>query len=349
MPRHWHGCNFGLIVGILILAPNPAWADDLSTQPFEVRLWAAMSRSVSSTDAIGRQASVAYLSASSDNPSGIDVRDAEGENVDRFICAGTHHVLFSNGAWIAAGDANGLMRMKKGSVLFGYNHIELADGETQQGFDDDFRTNEFVIKYGRQIQTKAYIGVGFRVREMKLDYGDLYLGAPRNTQNDSIGGSFTLGGVWRPNRNWTLGVLTEAGWIHSDIQGNVHLPGPVNIPFQLDLMTKTVNVKTGLAWKILPVLTIYGDGQYYHLGNSMTTVDLGRFYFGGDIRIGHGIYLMAGGSVDTMEQVSESVGISIAMSKPRLIKVTYQHNPLPEIRQEFGTGHLVSASVVFSF
>ena len=65
MVRQLHGWSFGLAVGVWILAALPCWADDLSTQPFEVRLWAAMSRSVSSTDAIGRQASVAYLSASS--------------------------------------------------------------------------------------------------------------------------------------------------------------------------------------------------------------------------------------------------------------------------------------------
>ncbi len=342
--------KFGLASCLCLFIAPYCIAGDFDAQPLEVRLWTAMSRSVTSTDAIGRQASVAFLSASSDNPAGIDVRDAEGEDVVRLICAGTHHVVFSNGAWIAAGDANGLIRRKKaGSVLLGYNHIALADGQTRQGFNDDLRNSEFVLKYGHRIDEDAYIGIGFRVRDMRLNYGDRYLGAPRYSRNDSIAGSFTLGGLWRPDEKWTLGVLSEAGWIHSDINGAIQLPGPMNVPFKVDLMTKTLNIKAGMAWKMLPALTVYSDGQFYHLGNSLTDVQVGRFYFGGDLRVARGILVIAGGSVDTLSQVSESVGISIALSKPRLIKLTYQHNPLPEIRQEFGRGNLLSATMVFGF
>jgi hypothetical protein len=349
MLRQWHSRNLGLALGVWILAANPCWSGDLSTQPFEVRLWSAMSRSISSTDAIGRQASVAYLSASSDNPAGTDLRDVKGENAKRFFCAGTHHIVFSDGAWIAAADVNGFFRLNNaGTLLLGYNHIGLLDGQTRQGFEDDLSNNEFAVKYGRKINSEGYVGVGVRVRDMELNYGDLFLGAPRNTHDDSIAASFTLGGMWRPNRDLTLGMLTEFGWIGSDIEGQAHMPG-FDAPFRLDLTTQTVNVKTGLGWKILPMVAIYADGQYFHIGNSMTTVDIGRFYFGGDIRVAHGVSLMAGGSVDNMAQTSVSAGISITMSKPSLLKVTYQHNPLPELHQEFGTGNLVSASVVFSF
>jgi len=344
-----HGWIFWLAVGFWIFASNAGWAEDLSTQPFEVRLWSAMSRSISSTDAIGRQASVAYLSASSDNPAGTDLRDVRGEDTKRFFCAGTHHVVFDDGAWIAAADANGFFRLDSaGTLLLGYNHIGLVDGQTRQGFEDDLSYNEFAVKYGRRIHPKGYVGIGFRLRDMSMEYGDLYLGAPRDTNNDSIAGSFTLGGMWRPNWDLTLGILTEVGWIGSDVEGQVHLPG-FDVPFQLDLTTQTVNAKMGLGWKIVPMIAVYADGQYFHLGNSMTTVDIGRFYFGGDIRLAQGISIMAGGSVDSMAHTSVSAGLSISMSKPSLLKVTYQHNPLPEIRQEFGTGHLVSASVVFSF
>ena len=97
------------------------------------------------------------------------------------------------------------------------------------------------------------------------------------------------------------------------------------------------------------MLAIYSDVQYFLVDNSMSTVDIVRFYFGGDVRLARWISLMAGGSVDTRAQASASVGVSITMSKPSLLKVTYQYNPLPEIRQEFGTGNLISASVVFNF
>ena len=349
MLRKRHSWRLGLAAGIWILAATPCWPGDLDNEPFEVRLWAAMSRSISSTDAIGRQASVAYLSASSDNPAGIDLRDVRGEDTKRFFCAGTHHVVFNDGAWIAAADANGFFRLNSaGTLLAGYSHIGLVDGQTRQGFDDDLSYDDFVVKYGRKIHTKGYVGIGFRVRDMEMDYGDLYMGAPRDTRNDSIAGSFTAGGMWRPNQDLTLGVLTEVGWIGSDIEGQVHLPG-FDAPFQLDLTTQTVNVKTGLGWKILPMFAIYADGQYFHLGNSLTDVDIGRFYFGGDIRVAQAVSFMAGGSVDNTAQTSLSAGIAIRLSNPSLLKVTYQHNPLPEIRQEFGTGNLVSASVVFSF
>jgi hypothetical protein len=259
-------------------------------------------------------------------------------------------VVFGNGAWIAAGDANALIRRQKsGSMLMGYSHIALADGQTRQGFNDDLRNSDFVFKYGQQVQPNTYIGIGFRVRDMMLDYGDLYLSLPRRTRNESIAGSFTLGGLWHANQKLTLGVMSETGWIHSDIKGALQLPVSASVPFKMDLTTQTLNVKAGMRWKLRPALTVYGDGQFYHLGNSLTGIQVGRFYFGGDLRVAPGILLIGGASVDTLSQVSESAGISIALSKPRLIKVTYQRNPLPEIRQEFGSGNLLSATMVFGF
>jgi hypothetical protein len=350
MLKQRNGWHWGLIVGIFIFATSCAWAGDLNTEPLEVRLWLAMSRAVSSTDAIGREASVAYRSASSDNPAATDTRDVEPVNAKAFFCAGTHNIIFTDGAWIAAADMNGFMRSSNaGTVGLGYVYIGLPDGPTRQGFDDDFHINEFRFKYGRQVRPDGYVGVGLKVSDLKLDYGDLFQGVPRKTQDHSIAGSFTLGGLWRPNPDWTVGVLVEAGWIHSDIEGIVHLPGPVDAPFQFDLMTHTVNVKGGLGWRVSSLLAIYSDVQYFLVDNSMSTVDTVRFYFGGDIRLARWIYLMAGSSVDTRAQASASAGASIKLSKPSLLKLTYQYNPLPEIRPEFGTGHLISATVVFNF
>ena len=210
--RRRHNRHLGLAAWIWIFATIPCWADELSSQPLEVRLWSAMSRSISSTDAIGRQASVAYPSGSSENPAAIDVRDFELIDTRGYICMGTHHVVFSEDAWFAAGDINGFVHLNKaGTISVGYIRIATPEGSTRQGFDDDFRNNDFSMKYGRQIHKKGYVGFGVRVRDMELDYGDLFQGFPRDTQNHSIGGSFTLGGLWRPNPEWTLGALIDTG------------------------------------------------------------------------------------------------------------------------------------------
>lgn len=350
MLKLWNGSCLLVVFSICLFIVNPLWADEYSSQPFELRLWAAMSRSISSTDAIGRQASAAYPSGSSDNPAGVDVRDFELVSTRAYICAGTHHVIFSNGAWIAAGDVNGFFHFNNtGTISFGYIHIALPEGQTRQGFNNDLRDNEFLMKYGRKIHGKGYVGLSFRVRDMKLESGDLSQGVPRRTRNDSVGGSFTVGGLWRPKSDWTLGTLIEIGWIGSDLEGEVHLPNDTDVPFQLDLTTHTMNVKAGFGWKMSSKLTVYGDGQYFHLGNSMNTTDIGRFYFGGNIHLAQKVSLMAGGSLDTMRKGSASMGVGISMSARSLFKLTYQYNPLPDISYEFGTGHIVSSTVVFGF
>jgi hypothetical protein len=381
MAKKLRGWHLGLAAVICIVSTSRSWADDLSTEPFEVRLWLAMSRAISSTDAIGREASVAYRSASSDNPAAVDVRRVEPVSARGFFCAGTHHIMFADGAWIAAEDVNGFIRFNTaGTISMGYIHIALPEGQTRQGFEDDLGSHEFIFKYGRQIHPKMYVGAGIRVSDMNLDYGDLFQGAPRNTHDHSISGSFTLGSLWQPKPNWTIGVLAGAGWIGSDIEGVVHLPGfmgtlagaggigsdnggavylpgifgPINVPFQFDLTTRTVNVKTGFGWRATPVLTVYSDVQYFRLDNSMSSEEVGRFYFGGDVHVSRSVTLMAGGSVDTNLHASVSSGIGINLMKPgrlkpTLLKLSYQYNPLPEIQQEFGKGNLVSATMVFSF
>ncbi len=340
-------CSVALSIGFLA---GPLPAGDFDDQPFEIRLWSAMSRSISSTDAIGRQASVAYPSGSSDNPAGSDVRDFELLNTRVYACAGTHHVLFSEGAWIAAGDVNGFLRLGGGGTLaFGYLRISTLEGRTRQGFNDVFRNNEYGIRYGRKVHAKGYIGVSIRFRDMDLEYDDTFQDLPRRTRNHSFGGSVSVGGMWRPNSKWTFGSVLDAGWIDSDVQGAVSLPGGGDLPFQLEITTRSVQVKTGLGWAIAPAVTCYVDGQYFHIGNRMYAIDLGRFYWGGDIRLSRMFSLMAGASLDTLAQASASTGIGISLSPGNKIKMTYQYNPLPDVDHEFGKGHIVSATVVVGF
>jgi hypothetical protein len=345
----------GLVVGICLLFASRSWAGDLSSDPFEIRLWLAMSRAINSTDAIGREASVAYRSASSDNPAAADVRHVEPVSARGFFCAGTHHIAFSEGAWIIAEDVNGFLRFNtRGTLSMGYVHFASQNGHTRQGFEDDIRNHEFLFKYGRQISSDVYVGAGATLNDMTLDYGDLYQGLPRNTHNHSVLGSFTLGSLWQPKSNLTIGVLAGAGWTGSDVEGAVHAPGPFNVPFQLDITTRTLNLKTGFGWRVIPALTVYSDVQYFRLDNSMSAVSAGRFYFGADVNISSRVTLMAGSSVDTNRHATGSSGLGINLMKPgrlkpTLLKLTYQYNPLPELSQEFGTGHMVSATMVFSF
>ncbi len=345
----------GLIAGACMIPTNPARAGDLNSEPFEIRLWIAMSRAVNSTDAIGREASAAYPSASSDNPAAADLRDFEPAGSRGFFCAGMHHITFSDGAWMIAEDVNGFLRFNtKGTLSMGYVHIGTQNGRTKQGFEDDVSNHEFLFKYARPVSPNLYLGVGFIMNNMNLEYGELFQGVPRNTHDHSISGSFTLGSIWQPTPKWTVGVLAGAGWTGSEVDGVVHLPGPMDVPFQSDLTTRSLNFKTGFGWRATQGLAVYSDAQYFRLDNSMTMQDVGRFYLGADFYLSRRISLIAGSSVDTNAHASASAGLGIEMMKPGTLtptrfKLTYQYNPLPEIGQEFGTGHLVSATMVFSF
>ena len=350
--RVWH---LMLLLSLYIFSTNVSRAGDLSTEPFEIRLWLAMSRAVNSTDAIGREASAAYRSASSDNPAAADLRRVEPVNPRGFFCAGTHQIVFTDGAWMSAEDVNGFLRFNtSGTMAMGYVHIASQNGQTQQGFEDDISSHEFLFKYGRQISPGMYVGAGFILNDMNFDYSELFQGVPRSTRDHSISGSFTIGSLWQPKPNWTIGMLVGAGWTGSDIDGVVHLPGPFNVPFQADLTTRSVNLKAGFGWRAMRVLALYSDAQYFRLDNSMAAEGVGRFYFGADVFVSGRISLMAGSSVDTNAHATASSGLSINMMKPgtlrpTLFKVSYQYNPLPEIEQEFGKGHLISATMVFSF
>jgi hypothetical protein len=355
MVRKSRVCCFGLAVGICIIFASRSWAEDWSTEPFELRLWLAMSRAINSTDAIGREASVAYRSASSDNPAAADVRHVEPVSAQGFFCAGTHHIAFSDGAWIIAEDVNGFLRFNTtGTLAMGYVHFASQNGQTRQGFEDNIGNHEFLIKYGRQIRQNLYVGTGFTVNDMTFDYGDLFQGLPRSTHDHSISGSFTLGTLWQPKPNWTFGVIAGAGWTGSDVEGAVHLPSLFDVPFHADITTRTLNFKTGFGWRVTPALTVYSDAQYFRLDNNMNAVGAGRFYFGADVYLSSRISLMAGSSVDTNGHATGSSGLGINLMKPgrlkpTLFKLAYQYDPLPELSHEFGTGHLVSATMVFSF
>ena len=160
-----------------------------------MRLWLAMSRAVSSTDAIGREASVAYRSASSDNPAATDTREVEPVNTKAFFCAGTHHIMFTDGAWIAAADANGFIRMKNaGTVGLGYIYIGLQMAQRDRDLTMIFTSTSFASNTAGKIRPDAYVGVGMKVSDLKLNYGDLFQGVPAEYSGSFHRWKFHFGG-----------------------------------------------------------------------------------------------------------------------------------------------------------
>jgi hypothetical protein len=343
------------IVALLWFLPAAAVrAGDWHEEPFDIRLWLALSRAVNTTDVIAREASVAYPSGSADNPAGLDwVGDCTNDPGDS-IGGGFHNALFSSGAWIGAFDVHGFVRPENlGSFALGYVHLDLFDGATRQGTDDVMRNDQLTFTWSKRLDDQWSIGTALGLNLLTTGYDDTFLGFPRHTADDSIGEDVALGVRWQPDAQWMFGLTGTAGWTGSSIEGTVHLPpppfGPGDVRFSDDVVTRMTQVKAGAGWYPWQPLGLFLDAQYLHFDNHATSIDVGRFYFGAEYTLAPSWRLLAGTSLDLDAEPTASAGVIYCGGKRFTLRLAYQFNFAPELRHEFGYGHLVSLTATLRF
>lgn len=346
----------------LVLCCAPIAFAELKDEPFGLRSSLALDRISSYTDVLARQASVAHPLGSSVNPASPDVLRETPFDMNAIVSLTTNQVLFESGAWLTGFSANGAVRFPDaGTLTVNYIRTDTQDNSTRTTDAYALRSNGFSMSYAHRLNKAFSIGGGLAFEEGTFSSSYMTPSPlsptgffPVDVDSKSFTGSASLG-VWTAlSEQLFLGVTGGVGVGTSHTEGFVILPAP--FPSQRIDNHDTLrsrSIRAGVGYKPLPELGLYADVVYLHfesVGDSNAgSVDTVKGLAGVEWFPIDRIALRAGGSIDRFNNATVSAGIGIYLIPRVPIDIGYHFNAFPEVHNELGKAHLVSASVVFVF
>jgi hypothetical protein len=351
----------GLFIAVLvvILLPSVTQASSLTEEPFGLRLTMALDRGAAFTDITGLAASVAYPYASSQNPAGGDFL-REGVNAFRF--AGTLtglHVALAKGSSLHAIAPSATIRFEHaGTLIVEYAHFESHDLLSHQGDAFGLEGDRLGLWYSQRVSSAIVVGGRVDFLQSTVRAKSTVADFPIDTRTESLGIEFAVGMLASLTEHWLLGLSGGAGWTRNSNRGTIDFPPPPFAfgpeRFSFDDNTRSLNFRGGIAWRPIDAFGAYTELQYLHArtvshaaGDNGADVFRGRF--GVEWLPRPFVALRAGLTVDSDRQVSPSAGVGLYPVKYFQAEFAYVYNAFPEVRKEFGRGHLVSASVSLVF
>lgn len=348
---------------VVVFAVGVVQAGSIQDEPYALRLTLALSRQSNYAATVGRQASVAVTQASSANPAADDWLYRSDHPVIGTITA--INGFSESGAWIAAlAGTVSIQTPEAGTWSIAYARTDTFNDTARNGFEDELRSNEFFLGYGKKLTDTLAIGAQLHVIEGQIQEENLQtvdgvpIQVPLRIETDILSFDVSLGLTLKLDEDWTAGV--SGGWgygkgdssfqnISSGLDPNPFPPPAGTIRGGFDDDLRTWSFVGGVGYMPTDQWGIYADVQYLHLeSNQAGAADLGRVSLGFEMRPVEVLVLRAGVLVDSDGQTTLSAGVGFfGWGFP--LEVGYQFNSSPEVKREFGTFHLISVSLVIPF
>lgn len=350
-----------VLPGALFLVAAPGFAGGFDDEPMVLRLSLSLDRSSNYSDTAGRQASVAFPGASSDNPAGGDWQPRDPGRPAASLTG--IHLFSESGARVtaAAGTVNTRLR-DAGTVSVAYARTETGDGEIRGGLSVDLRSNEFFASYSYRYRPGVSLGATVRATDSVLEeafFAPALGGLTLEAETESKMLDATFGLLAEPRRGWFVGATAGVGRAEADATVRNRVPLPV-LPAgavlpagtrldRFDDTLRSFGARVGIGYSAHAVYGVYLDAQYLTIESDRAgSADIARLQAGVDFRLSDALVLRSGIGVDSENEVTLSAGASFG-SGPLVAIVAWQYNSQPELRREFGRFELVSASLSYRF
>lgn len=340
-------------IALLLICPA-ARGGDFDDEPVGLRISLALDRTSSFTDTVGRTASVAYPLGSSVNPAGYDFLREPPLDYAGLVTLTDNLAVFESGASVMGLSSTGAFRLPEAGTLFAtYIRTDSHQARSCQGDTFVLRSNEVTLGYSHRVREGLSLAGSAKLTDSSLGIDDSFAGFDRNTDTDSEGIDLKLGVLMAPAEDWLIGFCGGAGWTSSNTEGSLLLPpppfGPGPVAIMVEDTTTSVNLRAGVGWRPSDAFGFYSDGQYLHLENGESSLDVGRLLVGLEVSPAKTVTVRFGGSIDTEKALTVSGGVGFYGIKGVPIEFAYSYNPFPETNHEFGRAHLFSVSIVVLF
>lgn len=338
---------------------TPGFAGGFDDEPMVLRLALSLDRSSNFSDTAGRQASLAFPGASSDNPAGGDWQAREPGRPAASLTG--IHLFSGSGARVTAAAATVNTKLDDGgTVSVAYARTDTGDGEIRGGLEVDLRSNEFFATYSHRYRPDVSLGLSLRATDSQLE--ETFIepalgGVPLQAKTESKMFDAAFGVLAELRRGWFVGASAGVGRAEADVTLRTQVPIPVTTGVmaagtrleRFDETVRTFGGRVGVGYAAHPVYGLYLDAQYLAVESDHAgSADIARLQAGVDFRLSGALVLRSGIGVDSENEVTLSAGATYG-SGPLVAIVAWQYNSQPEIRREFGRFELISASLSYRF
>jgi len=341
--------TYALALALLVLAATasePAFAQVKGSDPFSLRLPAALGRFSPYADVAGvGNASAASKWSSSANPASAAWLDwPEGQHVALTPQYST--IGFSDGPRLnVTSEAANFDLGKWGRLQPALAQVRSNEGRTRQDLDFDFDLDRYQLNWGKKLSDDWAVGAGFQYSRSHA-YFDLGPIDVSKSSSDSYG--FTLGTLNRLCGNLLGGVVAQ----YSFSRDRTVMYG---IPqFAIDETherdtTHELTIRPGLSYEYAKDSTVVLDYQFGSYFNHEGDIAVHRFFTGVDHRVWDWLFVRGGLAMDSRAHTGWTCGVGIYPCKNVTLDIAYQYNMFPEVRHEFGRSQTITLSLGISF
>jgi hypothetical protein len=352
--------SFCLAATTLALLPEYA-AGDFAGKPFEARLLHALDRQSPYVATLGRQASLAYLSAGSFNPgaaSWSDAPTAAGSLGLTYVDASS-----SPGNHVTAAPVTARWYSPAfGTAYATYAHTHTNDATGTGGLQQRLASDEYIAGYGRRVTDAIAIGASLRVTDASIGHDFLSTdlgGAALRATTEFVAGELNLGIAGRASDSLSFGLTGGVSRLRptTTVQNVDPLAVPSNTPpgfavipsgTAVDRFKDTLHeyvLGAGIGYRLFTGFSIYSDIRAVRLSGGRTgKVDLARLITGFEHALNERWSWRGGVSLNSEGNLTSSVGLTY-LTRLLEFQLAWQANAAPEVNREIGRTRLLAASI----
>ena len=349
--RRWGRTDLVVMAALagLVLAgagAHPAWGQVTGSDPFSLRLPAALGRfspyadvaGVGNASAASRWASSAIPAAGGwlDWPAGRSVAMTPQYSTIGFRQGPRLHVA-SEAATVDLG--------KWGRLQPAFAQVWADEGKTRQDLDFDFNLSRYQMNWGKKINDDWALGAGFQFSRSQAFYD---MGPIDISKSSSDAYGFTLGTLNRICGPLLGGAVVQYSFSR-DRTTMFGIP-QFDIPeTQSSDTTHELTFRPGLSYEYAKDSMVLLDYQFGTYFNHEGSIRVHRFFTGVDHRIFDWLFIRGGLAMDTRAHTGLTCGVGIYPCDAFTIDIGYQEDMFPEVRHEFGRSRTFTISLGITF
>lgn len=216
------------------------------------------------------------------------------------------------------------------------SQIRSNRAHTNAGLIFDYKVDTVQALWGKRIENVGF-GASFSFSQAKVKQD---LGTTRVSDSESENYRWRAGALWEPVERWLLGLAFEYGFSNSRSDVLDLTVWPPVLSRQVSTLHQFV-LRPGVSYEYMERSTVFADYQFGTFFDEGDCLKSHWFSAGIEHNLLKFLFLRATAAFDARGNVTWGGGASAQFAEWIGVEFGYKHDAYPELRREFGMGHVL--------